>query len=371
MVLFAAMAVHQSGDPPKALGILLANQEMFRDDVEAAYSFACFAAPAGEIDFAIKALLFNYRGSKKYWNKACLDADLESIWVMGAAGNISLDSSLAIANPVMLRAVEASMATPTAMDIDYVLKKQVPENCRAYLRIQPANGFYTLDRDTPANIRDRYLAWQQDYKARTLKLAQHAIQLAKEVVLDHQLEWAVEKAQAGNLIGARYHVLFALAHRPNELQRFAQKLRPLGLKYLFDELLYAESFDPDICVKLGQADAARNAGQYERALDVLDALPPHLQALPICTLPRANNQNSRGYRHFALRLYKQIARRWPRDPVGYYNAIENLMADEKWDEARHIFEQAPESYRILALSQEHQTRDERLRLISNFKEEAA
>jgi hypothetical protein len=32
---------------------------MFRDDAEAAYSFACYAAPAGEIDFAIKALLFN------------------------------------------------------------------------------------------------------------------------------------------------------------------------------------------------------------------------------------------------------------------------------------------------------------------------
>jgi len=231
----------------------------------------------------------------------------------------------------------------------------VPDNCRDYLRVQPVNGFYTLGRETPADIRDRYLEWQADYKARTMSLARKAILLAKEVVLDHQLEWAVEKAKAGNLVGARYHVLIALGNRPQELQRFAQALRPLGLQYFFDELLYAASFDPDICVKLRQVVLAQEAGQPALALDALDEIPPHLQALPICLLPRANNENRRGYHDFATRLYREIARRWPLDPVGYYNAIENLMEDKKWDEARQVFDRAPESYRILVLSQQHRT----------------
>jgi hypothetical protein len=65
-----------------------------------------------------------------------------------------------------------------------------------------------------------------------MSLARKAILLAQEVVLDHQLEWAVEKAKAGNLIGARYHVLFALGNRPQELQRFAQQRGPRGNKRL-------------------------------------------------------------------------------------------------------------------------------------------
>ena len=79
-----------------------------------------------------------------------------------------------------------------------------------------------------------------------------------------RFEWAVEKANAGNLIGARYHVLFALGNRPQELQRFAQELRPLGLQYFFDELLYAASFEPNVCVKLRQVALAQNAGQFGR-----------------------------------------------------------------------------------------------------------
>jgi tetratricopeptide (TPR) repeat protein len=199
----------------------------------------------------------------------------------------------------------------------------------------------------------------------------------------------VEKAKAGNLIGARYHVLFALGNRPQELQRFAQELRPLGLQYFLDELLYAASFDPNVCVKLRQVALAQDAGQFAFALDLLDDIPAHLQSLPICLLPRANNENRRGYRHFATRLYKKIARRWPQDPVGYYNTIGNLMEDEKWDEAIQVFHQAPESYRILALSQQQRTQmdnreykpgkgdvfygqpewDERLRLIPVVKKE--
>jgi tetratricopeptide (TPR) repeat protein len=254
----------------------------------------------------------------------------------------------------MIQAIETSVAYRNEMPIDYVLKNQVPGNYREFLRVHPVTGLYTLDRETPADIRVRYLAWQQDYKARTMELAQKAIQLAKEVVLDNQLEWAVEKAQAGNLVGARYHVLFALANRPQELQRFAQELRPLGLQYFFDELLYAASFYPNVCVKLRQVALAQDAGQFALALDLLDEIPAHLQSLPICLLPRANNENRRGYRNFATRLYKEIARRWPQDPVGYYNAIENLMKEEKWDEAKRILDQAPENYRVLALSKMQQ-----------------
>src|ERR1035441_6928521 len=103
-----------------------------------------------------------------------------------------------------------------------------------------------------------------------MSLARKAIQLAKEVVLDHQLEWAVEKAKAGNLVGARYHVLFALGKRPQELQKFAQELRPLGLQYFFDDLLYAASFAPDVCVKLRQVALAQDAGQFAFVLDLLD-----------------------------------------------------------------------------------------------------
>ena len=355
LVLFTVMALHQSGKSREAYDLLMAHHGMFIGDSDAAYSFACYAAPVGEIDFAIQALLVNYKSTKHYWIKSCLDADLETIWVRGAAGNISLDSSLALAHPVMLQALETSANYQNEIPIDYVIKSQVPENCRTYLRIHPENGFYTLDRETPADIRDNYLNWQQDYKTRTMSLARKAILLAKEVVLDHQLEWAVEKAKAGNLVGARYHVLFALAHRPQELQRFAQELRPLGLQYFFDELLYAASLTPDFCAKLRQVTLAQEAGQTALASDLLDLIPAQLQTLTICLLMRANNENRRGYRHFATRLYRKIARRWPLDPVGYYNTIENLMEEEKWDEASQVFDQAPESYRILALSQQHRT----------------
>ncbi len=355
MILIAVMALHQSGNSRKAYDLLMAHHGMFTGDGETAYSFACYAAPVGEIDFAIQSLLLNYKASKYYWPKSCLDADLEPIWVRAAAGNISLDSSLALANPIMLQALETSVECQKEIPIDYVLKSQLSANIQAYLRIQPTNGFYTLKRSTPFYIRDRYLNWQAYRKARTMSLALKAIELAKVVVLDHQMEWAVEKAKAGNLIGARYHVLFALGNRPQELQRFAQELRPLGLQYFFDELLYAASFDPNVCVKLRQVALAQDAGQFALALDLLDEIPAHLQSLPICLLPRANNENRRGYRHFATRLYKKIARCWPLDPVGYYNIIGNLMEDEKWDEAIQVFHQAPESYRILALSQQQRT----------------
>ena len=63
----------------------------------------------------------------------------------------------------------------------------------------------------------------------------------------------------------------------------------------------------------------------------------------------------RGNHYFATRLFREIARRWPQDPVGYYNTIENLIEEEKWDEANRLFSQAPEGYRILALSQMQRT----------------
>ena len=147
--------------------------------------------------------------------------------------------------------------------------------------------------------------------------------------------------------------------RPGQSPPGIAAIRPrvaaAGLQYFFDELLYAASFDPNVCVKLRQVALAQDAGQFALALDLLDEIPAHLQSLTICLLPRANNENRRGHRDFAIRLYKKIVRRWPQDPVGYYNTIENLMEDEKWDEASQVFNQAPESYRILVLSQQQRT----------------
>jgi len=133
-VLFAVMALHQSGNSREAYDTLMAYHRLFVGDAEEAYSFACYAAPVGEIDFAIKALLFNYRNSKYYWPKSCLDADLEPIWVRAAAGNVSLDSSVALAHPVMWQALETSMDCKREIPIDYVIKSQVPEKCRDHKR---------------------------------------------------------------------------------------------------------------------------------------------------------------------------------------------------------------------------------------------
>jgi len=73
MILIAVMALHQSGNSRKAYDLLIAHHGMFTGDSETAYSFACYAAPVGEIDFAIQRLLFNYKSSKYYWPKSCLD----------------------------------------------------------------------------------------------------------------------------------------------------------------------------------------------------------------------------------------------------------------------------------------------------------
>jgi predicted Zn-dependent protease len=355
VVLNTALALHLAGDSQKAYNTLTANHEMFIGDGEAAYSFATYAASVGEVDFAIRGLLFNYQSSKSLGFKATIDADLEPIWIRGAAGNISLDSSLALAHPAMSEAVESSGAIQKEIPIDYIIKGQVPENSRDYLRIDPVSGFYTLDRETPPEIRNRYLHWQEDYKARTLRLARKAIQQTKGVVLDHQLEWAVEKAKAGNLLGARYHVIFALAQRPYELRRFAQVLSPLGMKYLFDELMYADSFEKAYVANLQRVHSAREAGEVAFAMELLDEIPSNLQSLTLSLLHRASNEDQRGNRHFAIRLYRKITRRWPQDPVGYYNAIQALMKQAMWDEAKRMIDQAPEGYRILAMSQMQRT----------------
>ena len=351
VVLTTAMALHQSGNSRKAYDILMAYHQMFVGDSEAAYTFACYGAAIGEVDFAIRELLVNYRSSKRYWKKSCIDPDLEPIWIKGATGNISLDSSLALAHPLMSEVIETSRAFQGEIPIDCIIKSQMPQGCRDYLRVHPATGFFTLDRRTPSQIRDRYLDWQRDYKARTFRLVERAIQMARDVVLDHQLDWAVEKAKVGHLLGARHHVIFGLAYRPGRLCHYAQVLRPLGLQYFFEELAHAELINPGFCLKLHLLNIARDSGDIAGALNLLEGIPATLHSLTVCLLQRANVEQCRGNRHFATRLYREIARRWPQDPAGYYNAIANLMKEEKWDMARQLFDQAPKSYRILVLSQ--------------------
>ncbi len=329
-------ALHLSGRSREAFDLFMGHPEFMNKSEYDAYCLACYAAPIHEMEWASKALLQALEQGSTFWDKTFLDADLEPLWEYGVHGAISVEQALRFAHPKIIQVVAYAGTLSKEQRIDYQLLGRVPETCRPYLRLNPLLEFYGLKPGTPIGVRELYLDWQKTTRDRNVTLAQTAIKRSQAVVLEHQLPWAIEKAKDGNLLGARYHLLFAILHRADWLSDFDDALRPLGLGYVLDDLTEALEAEPRTLHLICDAATLNREERASEAMDLLDDLPPSIRENTVVLIQRGHALESLGDYRRAVHVWQVVAKRWDKDAIGYCNGARALMKLSQWNDAKHL-----------------------------------
>ncbi len=259
-------------------------------------------------------------------------------------------TALAFGHPAMRAASEATNALAgkreSELGLNPSMLERVPEAFRAFLVAQPRTFSY-LAPGTPSEIRQSFLEWQEAEVAGIAQMVERAIQAASTYILDHQLEWAVRHAEAGDLWGARSHAAFALRYRPETFRDFEAALRPLGVGYFFDDIEPLLRHDPNFL------------GRFVDMITGIPIIPPaeaeeivkrhvhrktssvHAQILAAFLTPRFGTPELEALQWMA------VVCAWPRDPIGFANAADALLRGGRIDEAADLIRCSPPAFTLL------------------------
>ena len=229
LICDTALCLHQSGRTEEAYDLILDNWRNVEWTKEGFYNLACYASTAGDWDRAAFALTKAIKGRTEVAARTFLNSDIGPLLYQGASGNMTTALATAFAHPAFGRSYEEARQTRPEIPIDDILMHRVPSKFRKYLKRNFTSNLFALYATAPVSLRADYLKWQVAELQENLTTALTAIRRSRAFIRGHQLEWAICHAERGNLLGARYHTMFALAKQPEDLPKFERGLRRLGL----------------------------------------------------------------------------------------------------------------------------------------------
>ena len=179
--------------------------------------------------------------------------------------------------------------------------------------------------------------------------ARTSIARAENVILHSQLEWAADAAQRGDYFAARNHCVFALAKRPEWMDRFAQALSPLGMRYFFEDVRAPMREDPKFCNRILLLTPI-TAKPLDWVTEVMNSFHPLAKESALWMLSAAALENRKGDAQSNLRWQCEIMHRWPQDPAAFANAADILSRHERWEAAHYVISQTPDSFHHLRMA---------------------
>ncbi len=314
-------------------------------DAHEAYQMACLESRLGDFEAALHCLDPVLLRVESYRAKALIDSDLQPLWHSFENRQPRLAQAHILLRPVFDDIREWIGTRKDDPELDGNDLKQFPEAWRRLFRFNSSSGTHSIHHLTAARdpeARDACLEWCHSRIENSLHRIERARASATNVVLQAQPAYAALHLTAGNYLGARYHLLWALGKDPAALDDFRANRKLWPMTYFLDELAVMQDADCESSRLLIEASLPN---PRINVADLLNDLPAKLHDSSLYLL-RAGMalQNVNDYAA-ALAIWLKLCARWPHDPVGFGNGATCLMHLGLWDRASTLLSHAPEAYR--------------------------
>ena len=311
-----------------------------------AYQMACFESLSGNFREALRWLDLELRNPRYFKARSIGDSDLLPLWIwLGAELSILEDAHRLLAMPLKSFCTEA--VDPRAeILLDENDLKHIPESERRLFRFSFNKHMCELDCSAVAanpGVAEQFIAERQRHVAAIVMMINAGRERALRLVLNAQPLYAAAQAARGNHLAARWHVTWAVGHRPDMLPRFFETPGVEPILPLLDGLLAAEGIEPGFCRRMEAVGNLLDTDP-DGAWRMLERTPVALRDHPLNQLRWAMLYAKDGDHERAIPIYLRLCELWPNDAVGYANAVGCLMEQQRWDEAKDVFESAPSSY---------------------------
>jgi len=318
-----------------------------------AYQMACFESLSGNFREALRWLDLELRNPRYFKARSIGDSDLLPLWIwLGAELSILEDAHRLLAMPLKSFCTEA--VDPRAeILLDENDLKHIPESERRLFRFSFNKHMCELDCSAVAakpGVAEQFIAERKRHVAAIVMMINAGRERALRLVLNAQPLYAAAQAARGNHLAARWHVTWAVGHRPDMLPRFFETPGVEPILPLLDGLLAAEGIEPGFCRRMEAVGNLLDTDP-DGAWRMLERTPVALRDHPLNQLRWATLFDKDGDLERAIPIYLRLCNVWPNDPVGFANATDCLMRQHRWDEAKKAFEPAPPCYSEFRLYQ--------------------
>lgn len=349
-----ALALDFAGRSAEARTLLASLPEPGADDPSAAYQMACLDSKLGAFESALGWLALAMENAESYSEKALIDSDLRPLWLSLQSRPFSLAQAHTLWHPAFAELRSWIGTRDGEIRVDGNDLRELPEDWRQLFRFESARGTHGLHPLTVARFPEAAAACAKWYRDR-LDASLHAIEFAREsaraMILQNQPAYAALHLAEGNFLGARYHILWALAQEPASLETLRAHPGLRALTYLFDEIAALQKADREACRMLIEASLPN---QVVNVPELLDEIPPSLHDAPLYLLRQGQTLHHAGDHAGALAVWLRLCAKWPRDVVGFGNAASSLMQLGRWEDAEKLLSFAPRAYRHFHLCEAQQ-----------------
>jgi len=305
----------------------------------------------GDFSNALRWLQIELQTPQYFSHRSIGDSDLFPLWQWLTGGALVLQDAHRLLALRLERYCVAACHPNAEVQLDENDLKGLPEKFRDLFRFNFKVGIFEVNPTAiaaqPALAREFHEV-RERYIARVASMIRAGINKALDIVLHAQPKYAAKKAAAGNHLGFRYHVVWALARRPELIGMFYVELGGWGFHTLLDSLSEAERIAPGFCKRMERLGDLIFS-DLDEAWKLLDEAPGLVRQHPLFQLRQAMAYVAdTDYQH-ALPIYLKLCETWPDDAVGFANACDCLMHLGRWTEAQAVFDRAPQCYQAFHL----------------------
>jgi tetratricopeptide (TPR) repeat protein len=333
-----------------------------------AYQMACFASLEGDFPEAMRWLEIEARNPRYLDARAMGDSDLLPLWRWLASGRAGLEDAHRLVGLGLPALCRQALDPRTEVQMDQNDLKIQPPEFRRLFKFNHRAGLSELDALAVAAHPEDEAAFREARHAHLTMIAgliDKGVQLALRLVADAQPRYAAEQAAAGNHLGVRYHLTWALACEPKMLAEFQCEPGLAQMKPLIDSFEPVLRADPWFCRRFFLV-LERSASDLDDAWRMLEETPQAVRWHPLFLLHQAMLCGQDGDDRTALPLYLQVIAAWPEDAAAFANATRALMQLDAWEGAAAMLRSAPDSYRRFRLFHTQQRElDERRQPVSS------
>ena len=319
----------------------------FPNDPTFIFHLACIEARLGNYREALIALQQANQLSQKYRSKTLYEPDFIPIWKHFASKTLSLDEATLLVDlnyKFILMQIDILDENAPLDFREYVV---MPEQFRLLFTtagIFPGLGLRLKRAANGTEVHLKYRDWRQSVFDDSKKYLEQARNNAWRVYSDSVIKSLQSMVASGNTTNALDAILIGAMNDwafKDDLKT-ATGLEPI--KYLVDSIVDALSNDRGFGLRLSLSYGLIKQGKPIEALNLMASASELLHANPIYQCVKSLALMKDHKYEDSLLLAIQVAEIWPLDPMCFGIAIECLVELGRMDEAKIMFNKAPDAY---------------------------
>jgi tetratricopeptide (TPR) repeat protein len=334
------------GRPEEGREVLQLVERFGRPVAAHAYQMACFDSLSGDFSSVLRWLEIELQNPRYFSQRSIGDSDLFPLWRWLASDRLTLQDAHRLLQMDLEHYCIADRGAGAEIQADENDLKGFPEEFRDLFRFNFTVGIFELNPSALAkmpNLAREFCKHRRRHIARVTSMIRAGIGKALDIVINAQPKYVAAKAALGDHLGLRYHVIWALAHRPALIGMFYAESDRTGFYNLLDSLSEVERADPGFCARMERLGDAIFL-DFEEAWKLLEQTPRSVRGHPLFQLRQAMAYTKDTDYERALPIYLELCETWPDDAVGFANACDCLMHLGRWADAQAVLDRAPECY---------------------------